>query len=241
MDIHRPKPVHGWREFLKEVGIIVLGVAIALAGEQAVEALHWRHQVTDAREAVDKEVVDNIRGILARQQQIGCADRRLDEVRILLSDQLAGRSLRPHRALVKPTHWSKPTTAWDTAQASQAAAHMPLEVRLAYADAYDMFATYSYLDEKDRAAWWTLTRLNDPALLGPGDWGALREAYGAARTSNQVMRELSAPAHTTAARLGLKGLTPMPDPIPGRSPCTPMFETAAAAPQRAGDAVARPR
>ena len=240
MDIHKPKPIHGWREFAKEVGIIVLGVAIALAGEQAVEALHWRHQVADAREAVDKEVVDNIRGILTRQQQIDCADRRLDEVRILLTDQLAGRSLPPHGALVKPTHWSKPTTAWDTAKASQAAAHMPLQARLAYADAYDMFQTFTYLDEKDRTAWWTLARLNDPALLGPGDWGALREAYGAARTTNQNMRELSGPSHATAARLGLNGLTPMPDPIRGRSPCTPMFATVAG-PQPAGDAATRPR
>ena len=36
MDIHKPKPIRNWREFLKEVGIIVLGVSIALAGEQAV-------------------------------------------------------------------------------------------------------------------------------------------------------------------------------------------------------------
>jgi len=36
MEIHKPKPIHNWREFLKEVGIIVLGVGIALAAEQAV-------------------------------------------------------------------------------------------------------------------------------------------------------------------------------------------------------------
>jgi hypothetical protein len=30
MEIHKPKPVHGWRDFAKEVGIIVLGVLSAL-------------------------------------------------------------------------------------------------------------------------------------------------------------------------------------------------------------------
>jgi hypothetical protein len=45
MEIHRLKPVHGWREFLKEVGIIVLGVLIALAAEQAAETLRHEQQV----------------------------------------------------------------------------------------------------------------------------------------------------------------------------------------------------
>ena len=51
MDIHKPHPFHGWREFLKEYGIIVLGVLTALAGEQTVETLHHR---SEAREMTEK-------------------------------------------------------------------------------------------------------------------------------------------------------------------------------------------
>jgi hypothetical protein len=40
MEFHKPKPIHNWREFLKEYAIIVLGVATALAAEQGVEWLH---------------------------------------------------------------------------------------------------------------------------------------------------------------------------------------------------------
>ena len=54
MDIHRPKYVHGWRELLKEIGIIVIGVVIALGAEQVVESLHWMYQV-EAGEAALKE------------------------------------------------------------------------------------------------------------------------------------------------------------------------------------------
>jgi len=37
MDIHhKPKTWHGWHEFLKEFGTIVLGVSVALAAEQGV-------------------------------------------------------------------------------------------------------------------------------------------------------------------------------------------------------------
>lgn len=35
---HKSHPIHDWREFLKEIGIIVIGVLIALAAEQGVEA-----------------------------------------------------------------------------------------------------------------------------------------------------------------------------------------------------------
>jgi len=37
MDIHKPKPVHSWREFLSEILVVVTGIAIALAGEQAIQ------------------------------------------------------------------------------------------------------------------------------------------------------------------------------------------------------------
>jgi hypothetical protein len=35
MDIHKPKPWHGWREFLKEYATLVIGVLTALAFQQA--------------------------------------------------------------------------------------------------------------------------------------------------------------------------------------------------------------
>ena len=40
MRFHLPKPLHGWREFAGEVGIIVLGVLIALGAQQIVQNVH---------------------------------------------------------------------------------------------------------------------------------------------------------------------------------------------------------
>lgn len=37
MEVQKPKPWRGWREFGKEVATIVLGVLIAIGAEQAVE------------------------------------------------------------------------------------------------------------------------------------------------------------------------------------------------------------
>src|SRR5947208_10104744 len=57
MDIHKPKPWHGVREFLKEYVIIVVGVLTALGGEQAVEWTHQQRELSEARDALHEEVV----------------------------------------------------------------------------------------------------------------------------------------------------------------------------------------
>ena len=56
---HIPKPLHGWREFAGEVGIIVLGVLIALAAEQAVQAIHHRIQARDMAKKLREESLRN--------------------------------------------------------------------------------------------------------------------------------------------------------------------------------------
>jgi len=78
MDIHKPKPWHNWREFLKELGTIALGVGVALAAEQTVEWLHWREQVAEAREAIASETTQNIAGSIRRMRTVQCTENRLD-------------------------------------------------------------------------------------------------------------------------------------------------------------------
>ena len=56
MHLHLPKAIHGWREFAKEVGIIVLGVLIALGFEQVAQAWHWHHEASATRDALVAEV-----------------------------------------------------------------------------------------------------------------------------------------------------------------------------------------
>jgi hypothetical protein len=79
MEIHKPKPIHNWREFLKEVGIIVLGVSIALGAEQAVEYFHWKNRIRDAAEAMRIELgVDDGPQAFTRLAIAACLDRQLD-------------------------------------------------------------------------------------------------------------------------------------------------------------------
>ncbi len=56
MHFHFPKPLHGWREFAGEVGIIVVGVLIALGAEQLVETWHHHQQAEQATRAIAEEL-----------------------------------------------------------------------------------------------------------------------------------------------------------------------------------------
>jgi hypothetical protein len=82
MDIHKPKPIHGWRDFAKEVGVIVLGVLIALSAEQVVQALDWREKIHRAETAMYNEIsADDGPQILERVALTDCIETSLGAIR----------------------------------------------------------------------------------------------------------------------------------------------------------------
>ena len=80
MHFHLPKPLHGWREFVGEVGIIVLGVLIALGAEQAVEGVHDRFVAGESRHNVREEVAFNLGFWRSRLEQSPCIASRLSQL-----------------------------------------------------------------------------------------------------------------------------------------------------------------
>lgn len=57
MDIHAPQePVHSWRDFFTHLTIVTIGLFIALMLEAAVEAMHHRHLVHEARDNIRTEL-----------------------------------------------------------------------------------------------------------------------------------------------------------------------------------------
>jgi hypothetical protein len=84
MHIHLPKALHGWREFAKEVGIIVVGVLIALGAEQIVTEMHWRKQVSDTRSALGTEIGASLRYAAERLSVQQCVRGRIAELAMKL-------------------------------------------------------------------------------------------------------------------------------------------------------------
>jgi hypothetical protein len=143
MEIHKPKPVHSWREFLTEIGVVVIGVAIALAGEQTVEALHNHSSAADARASVREEIARNLSNMNYREATETCMTTRLDEVQGLISDSAAGR-LSPEALWIgHPIAPSPVDGKYKMATQSGAASLFNGEEQAAYAELYGQFAEYS--------------------------------------------------------------------------------------------------
>jgi hypothetical protein len=56
MHLHLPKPLHGWRELAFEITVVVVGILIALALDQAVGAYNDRQRTDEAVRAIDADI-----------------------------------------------------------------------------------------------------------------------------------------------------------------------------------------
>src|SRR5579864_6632464 len=81
MEVHLPKPLHGWREFVGEVGIIVLGVLLALGAEQMVEYFHQRAELREGEDAMTSELRDDdLPQAFTRTAIYNCYSGQLDAI-----------------------------------------------------------------------------------------------------------------------------------------------------------------
>ena len=79
---HLPKPLRGWREFAGEVGVIVLGVLIALICEQIAQSWDWKHKAAAAINDMQSEYGgDDGPQAYTRVSIHDCLDARYSELR----------------------------------------------------------------------------------------------------------------------------------------------------------------
>lgn len=56
MHIHLPKPLHGWRALIGEIGVIFIGIVLALGAESLVEDYHWEQQAKISEQSIKDEL-----------------------------------------------------------------------------------------------------------------------------------------------------------------------------------------
>jgi hypothetical protein len=191
MRLSLPKPSHGWREVVGEVGIIVVGVLIALGAEQVVEAIHWRSVLATERASLLQEGRDSLEAVAARARQQGCVDRRLSDIRELLERHHRGLGVDIVAPLGQPTRFSATRGTWQIALAGQALAHMPHGEKLRFSDAFGWFDVWDRILQQESAIWLRIAPLNTPTLLSEENWSDLIGAYSEAVVVNDRLRKLA--------------------------------------------------
>jgi hypothetical protein len=224
MHIHLPRPLHGWREFVGEVAIIVLGILIALASEQLIQARYWHREVRDFRNAIDHELGRDLGVYDLNLEQRPCLTRRLADLERLLAQSRAGRQLMMIRQIGRPLSFSQYTSTWDN-KGAEVMEHLPLDVRLRYGELYDEFANADVVRLSERDVWRSLAQFDANEPLDHSDRMRLRELLTRAEQLDSAMRG----NHTYILNLARPmNIQPIPDPQnphirPGDEFCLPLF------------------
>lgn len=151
MQFQLPKPIHGWREFAGEVGIIVVGVLIALGAGQLVENWQWRHQTEQAQDAFKEELGDAAMNAYERLIVQPCLTSRLSVIANKLNEpgsQWRGMpeqfaDVSAYYTNVLPVVYRAPkristSDAWSNALATGTINHLPRDRGLSLSGAYQL-------------------------------------------------------------------------------------------------------
>lgn len=171
MHFHLPKPLHGWREFIGEVGIIVVGILLALGAEQLIEQRHWREQAALAKEAMKGDLANAALMGYERMAIKPCLDARITELAGRLQnggDRWPASPLKfvSSTALnVLPMAYRTPSRpvpidAWDNALANGTLDHLPPDQVTAFSGLFNQVRHWEQLNGEEQAAASRLTPLS---------------------------------------------------------------------------------
>ena len=192
LDIHKPKPVHGWREFLSEIGTIICGILIALSLEQVVSTFDWNRKVAETREAVGLELGENLGKMELRLRLEQCVNQRLDAIANIVDQAAKTGSLPPLPILALPPYTTWGSGVWNSAVSAQTASHLPADELRRYGRFYAILGVVSAAEPQEEGAWTILYE-----LAGPGrsfdmtDARTYRRAIGQARQFNALIAGFS--------------------------------------------------
>ena len=201
-----PRPVKGWRLFLGEVGVIVLGVLLALGAQQLVEAWRVRQDVRAFRETIDREIGFTLFTQDARYAQIDCDMRRLASVRAWLEKSRSGASMPPiypRRPLTSAPYRG----AWSSRDA-ETYRQLPADVRQKYAMFYDGDDNVADTVRKEADAWRELRRFAEPGPVSLEERRAARPLIDALEDWFHLDRLNIEAERTIANELRIKSIVP---------------------------------
>ncbi len=170
----------GLRRIAGEVGIIVIGVLIALGAQELVDNRRWNREVADFRQSVDAEVATNLATYQLRGVQSACVTRRLDELESWLESGRIGRLRALTAPIGHPVSLSLKSSVWGSRDSSLMA-HMPMQMRLDYGEVYDDAANNETHRLDERAAWLALSEFDGAMELRHEDLMRLRGLITRAR------------------------------------------------------------
>jgi len=215
-----PKPLHGWRAFAGEVGIIVLGVLIALGGQEVAQNFQQRSDARDADRAIRGELELNMAKLRSRQEKMACVVHRIDELQALIDSAGAPGAIKTPSWVGRPQFWTMQMARWQaTSQAGRAALLRADDLAL-YGGMYAYMANVNAAMADEQEDWAKLRSLEHLQRLTPEMAFQLNSTLQQARYINWRMNVWTTQLQSLFDRLHLR-VVPNDVP-PSRSACVPM-------------------
>lgn len=186
MHFHLPKPLHGWREFAGEVGIIVLGVLIALTAEQVAEELQWHAKIRRAEAAMRLELAeDDGPQAYSRLAIASCLDEQIARIHDS-AGRVAPSQLRQWIVDYAPPFSTWDSEAWKAVVASDAGSHMGPDRLVQWSSSYRLMPTINEHNEQETQLAGELRDAIPPSGAPSGDdIRMVRRTAGQLRTLNR--------------------------------------------------------
>ena len=179
------RPTKGWRVFAGEVGVIVLGVLIALAAQQIVESFNERREAADTRAAMVAEIEETLAVLELRKAAQPCVDKRLEELRTIVEEW--GRTKRfstPHW-VAQPPWFVIDNLRFDAAQSAGRLALMSGDEQYRFGLVTGSLRSFRDIQAGEMDAWARLRMLQSgPDALSETDRTAIRVALQEASLLN---------------------------------------------------------
>jgi len=214
-------PPQGWAALRWEVGVVFVGIVLALTAQQLADTLYWRGQASQAKRAIEQELLQHeadgyerlavqhcLRGQLVALSQRLAAHRGEWRAMPMIvqqkGDWQATQMVVPSAYRAPIRLW--PNEAWETARSSGALNHLPDRTVAAYAEAYTLaMRNFRLQQDEDSAA----SKLVALAVDGPISDGARIELLGAL---SQIDRANSGMENATIQELDI--LRPLLNHVP---------------------------
>ena len=204
MHIHLPKPLHGWRAFVGEVGIIVIGVLIALSAEQVIETVHAHQRIRETRAALDAELSRDLAAFEWRASHRSCVRPRVAELDRWAKAMAAGKVIKLKKEFTPPIFFAINTTVWQASEND--AGQMPVEIKLTYARMYAALGSLDEVMRNERDAWDAVSGYEDNKDLTREELHSVRRAILDLQSDDELLDAFQQRLHSEAAKLGIQPL-----------------------------------
>lgn len=208
---------HGWHKFAKDVGIVVLGVLLALGAEEVAQKIDNAQKVHETRAIAIRELEVGFGEALLRLNAQTCTLNRINEVSALLATR--PEDFVSPRWIGRPPFADFRSSGWDAAAQAGRTALLDEAERTRLGGAFAALHRLDTLEQDEQKIWAALRQLEDVTRLDP-------LLLANVRSSLQQARLLAWQAKTTIVQ-GMEiakeaGIQPLPSRSILSSTCLPM-------------------